>query len=58
MERYRYKKKCIGCENIFYSDRANRRFHSDDCMRAYYDKKYGPAAKKGGKRKNGKNIKV
>lgn len=55
MERYRWEHKCIGCNKIFYSDRQNRRFHSDDCMRDYYDKKYGSSAE-GGKSKNGKNI--
>ena len=46
MERYRWEHKCIGCNKIFYSDRQNRRFHSDDCMRNYYDKKYGDKKKK------------
>ena len=54
MERYRWKHKCKECKNIFYSDRANRRFCGPFCMEKYYDKKYGPSAE-GGKSKNGKN---
>ena len=52
MERYRWEKKCLECDNIFYSDRQNRRFCGPDCMERYYNKKYGLKKQEGDKSEN------
>ncbi len=37
--KYGYFNKCENCKKIFESQKASTRFHSDDCMKEYYDKK-------------------
>ena len=36
-----YINKCEHCNKIFQTAKASIRFHSPDCMKAYFEEKYG-----------------
>lgn len=40
-DNYFYINKCEGCGKEFRSQKSDTRFHSEDCMKKYYEEKYG-----------------